>query len=119
MGPNGIIRWLTKQIGNSSANIRGFRLRANGTQISYTATTTVNNDMDVEFARQNAGVTNKQNSHRQGPGWIGNTSTTYGSDDTAIDTSADVAITATMQLASNVDAGAVFILRQFSVTRGS
>ena len=119
MGPNGIIRWLTKQIGNSSANIRGFRLRGNGTQISYTATTTVNNDMDVEFARQNAGITSKQNSHRQGPGWIGNSATTYGSDDTAIDTSADVSITATMQLASNVDAGAVFILRQFSVTRGS
>ena len=119
MGPNGIIRWLTKQVGNSSANVKGFRLRGNGTQISYAATTTVNNDMDVDFARQNAGITSKQNSHRQGPGWIGNSATTYGSDDTAIDTSADVSITATMQLASNVDAGAVFILRQFSVTHGA
>lgn len=118
LGPNGIIRGVLAQRGNSSANAKVFRCRLGGITLNSNSAISINNDLDFEFIRQNTGIQTKQIGNRSATGWLGSSFTSYSSDNSSVDTSVDQTVTFTMQLTLNRDF-AILIPRQYSVTYGA
>lgn len=118
LGPNGIIRGCLKQVGNSSAISKSFKVKAGSNPLNTNFATTTQNNVDYEFLRQNAGIETRQIGNRNAGGWFGITQTTYSSDHSSIDTTVDQTVVFTMQLGANTDS-AIMVPRKFQVTFGA
>lgn len=110
MGDNGISRFLFKWFTSSTAGVKSVRLRTGGGVAWFSGlTTTSSNDLTAQATRSNMGSKSRQIGNRtgSGSGWDFLGATTYASDVTTVDTSVDVTLTVTAQIAANTDAIAV------------
>jgi len=97
LGPNGFIRGVAGQRGNSHAGIRFLRVKAGATAINTTNITTSGMDLDFDFVRQNQGVQSVQIGNRTSGGWFGQVQSTIFGEQSTFDTSVDQTITMTLQ----------------------
>jgi len=118
MGPNGIVRGLSKMVFNSSGNTKSYRVKMGGTGLVINQWTNTNLCTDFEFVRQNTGIATRQIGNRPFA-WLGYSGNTiYLQDNSAVNTASDLTIAMTLQVASNTDS-AIGILRQFQVIYGA
>lgn len=117
LGNNGELRFAWKQVADSSANGKQFAFKCGSTFLAYMSVTTSSLDTDKEAIVQNAGVPTKQIATRKNDG-IGASSTSYSSDASSLDTTADQAISMTMKLAANTD-GMIFVPRKITAEYGA
>lgn len=99
MGKNGILRGLGTIRANNSAGQKSLRFKIGAGALATIFGTTTNIVIDFEFLKQNAGVTNQQTGVRTGTGYLNLAQVTMASDYTSIDTSANVDVTMTLQIA--------------------
>ena len=122
MGPNGIMRSLTKWMSTNSTGIKTVKVVISSLQhFGINHTTTLNNQL-VSSSRQNMGIETAQIGNRTSSGisaWdAGSTGNAYSGDKTSIDTRVDQAVTFTMSSASNTDS-LIFVPMQFIVQYGA
>ncbi len=117
LGANGILRALWKQISTSSAGFKTVKLKLGSTAVASYSSSTTFNDSDCETIIQNAGIATRQVNTRTSNGMIGVSNTTYSADSSAVDTTSEVTVSWTLQIATNTDA--VFVVpRQISTVYG-
>lgn len=121
MGPGGVSQYTLKWLTSSTAGSKTIRVRANSS-VNWAAVVVTNtyNDQVVTQTRSNLGTQSRQVGNRvaTGHGWDGGPSaTTYSSDVTTIDTSADVALSVSGQLSANTDS-IIVVPMQFIVQYG-
>lgn len=120
MGENGISEFSFKWFTSSTANVKFVRLRTGGGVAWFSGlTTTSSNNLTAKATRGNMGSQSRQIGNRtgSGSGWDFLGATTYASDVTTVDTSVDVPLTVTAQLAVNTDS-IVVIPMLFTVQYG-
>lgn len=121
MGESGISRFLFRWFTSSTAGVKSVRLRTGGGVAWFSGlTTAASNSLTAQATRSNMGSQSRQIGNRtgSGSGWDFLGATTYASDITTVDTSADVNFTVTAQLAANTDS-IIIIPKQFTVQYGS
>ncbi len=99
MGRNGILRGLGALRANNSAGQKSIRFKFGSGVWGAVFGTTSYNVADFEFVKQNAGVTGQQTGVRTGTGYLNLAQTSMSSDYTSIDTSANVDVVMTLQVA--------------------
>jgi len=120
MGDNGISRFLFKWFTSITAGVKSVRLRTGGGVAWFSGlTTTSSNNLTAQSTRSNMGSKIRQIGNRtgSGSGWDVLGATTYASDVTTVDTSVDVTLTVTAQIAANTDS-IVVIPMLFTVQYG-
>ena len=122
MGPNGIMRSLTKWMSTNSAGVKTVKVAISSLQhFGINHSTTLNNQL-VSSSRQNMGIETAQIGNRTSAAtsaWDAGTSgNAYSGDKTSIDTRVDQAVTFTMSSASNTDS-IIFVPMQFIVQYGA
>ena len=120
MGPNGISEFLFRWFTSSTAGVKSVRLRTGGGVAWFSGlTTTTSNSLTARATRSNVGSQSRQIGNRtgSGSGWDSLGATTYASDVTAVDTSVDVTLTVTAQVAANTDS-IIIVPMQFTVQYG-
>lgn len=122
MGPNGIMRSLTKWMSTNSAGTKTVKVAVGSPQHFAVNHTTTQNNQLVSSSRQNMGIETAQIGNRTSSGisaWdAGSTGNAYSGDKTGIDTRVDQAVTFTMYSASNTDS-LILVPMQFIVQYGA
>jgi len=120
LGPNGISEFSFRWFTSSTAGVKSARLRTGGGVAWFSGlTTTTSNSLTAQATRSNMGSQSRQIGNRtgSGSGWDSLGATTYASDVTAVDTSVDVTLTVTAQVAANTDS-IIIVPMQFTVQYG-